>query len=273
MCVFRDCIAFFCLPHPVGAAACLRGLPRWPKSQGERGTTHQGSFPLRTSIAHILAAASILAAAPALAAERSFPVSDFSEIVLSGSPEVTVTTGGRASVVATGTDSDLDRLDIKVDGKRLLIGTKPGMWNWSSREGVKLRVSVPTLAAAAVTGSGNISVNRVDGPFAGRISGSGEMHLLSVDSPTLSLAISGSGDIEVAGRCGTGSLSVTGSGDIDASRLTCGTLTATTTGSGDIDARATETAALRVTGSGDITVTGGARCTTKTTGSGTTRCS
>ena len=128
---------------------------------------------MRTSIAHILAAASILAAAPALAAERSFPVSDFSEIVLAGSPEVTVTTGGRASVVATGTDSDLDRLDIKVDGKRLLIGTKPGKWNWSSREGVKLRVSVPTLAAATISGSGDISVNRVDGPFAGRISGSG----------------------------------------------------------------------------------------------------
>ena len=228
---------------------------------------------MRTSISHLLAAASILVAAPALAAERSFPVSDFSEIVLAGSPDVTVTTGGRAAVVATGSDSDLDRLDIKVDGKRLLIGTKPGSWNWSSRDGVKIRVSVPTLAAATISGSGDIRVDRVNGPFAGRISGSGEMELPSVDSPTFSLAISGSGDMEAAGRCGTGSLSVTGSGDIDASRLTCGTLTATTTGSGDIDARSTDTATLRVTGSGDITVTGGARCTTKTTGSGTTRCS
>ncbi|WP_181160022.1 head GIN domain-containing protein [Sandaracinobacter neustonicus] len=200
-------------------------------------------------------------------------MTDFSEIVLAGSTDVTVTTGGRASVVATGADADLDRMDIRVDGKRLLIGTKPGKWNWSSRDGVKVRVSVPALNAATISGSGDIDVDRVNGPFAGRISGSGEMDLHTVNAPTLSLSISGSGDISAAGRCGTGSLSVTGSGDIDASRLTCETLTATTTGSGDIDARATGTADLRVTGSGDITVAGGARCTSKATGSGTTRCS
>ena len=228
-----------------------------------------GRFPLRLHLALLLT----FAAAPAVAAERRFPVSDFTEIVLAGSPDVTVTTGGRPSVVASGEAAELDRLDIRVDGKRLLIGTKPGRWTGSRKEDVKIRVSTAVVSAAVISGSGSILIDRVRGPFSGRISGSGEMDLPSVDSPSLTLAISGSGDMDVAGRCGTGNFAISGSGDIDATALTCTDLTATTTGSGDIEARATGTATLRVTGSGDITVTGGARCTSRSTGSGTTRCS
>ncbi|MCG2842470.1 DUF2807 domain-containing protein [Sandaracinobacter sp. RS1-74] len=225
---------------------------------------------MRLSLALILA----FAAAPALAAERSFPVGDFEQIVLTGSTDVRVTTGGRVSVVAEGAAADLDRMDIRVDGKRLLIGTKKGSGKWSSREGVKVRVSVPKLSAATISGSGDIGINRVSGPFGGRISGSGDMDIASVDSPALSLAVSGSGDIDVGGgRCGQGSFTTTGSGEIDAARVRCETVSATVTGSGNIDAQATGTAALNVTGSGNVVVTGGARCTTRTTGSGTTRCS
>ena len=228
-----------------------------------------GRFPLRLHLALLLT----FAAAPAVAAERRFPVSDFTEIVLAGSPDVTVATGGRPSVVASGEAAELDRLDIRVDGKRLLIGTKPGRWTGSRKADVKIRVSTAAVSAAVISGSGSILIDRVRGPFSGRISGSGEMDLPSVDSPGLTLAISGSGDMDVAGRCGTGNFAISGSGDIDATALTCTDLTATTTGSGDIEARATGTATLRVTGSGDITVTGGARCTSRSTGSGTTRCS
>ena len=59
---------------------------------------------------------------------------------------------------------------------------------------------------------------------------------------------------------------------IEAASVRCESLTAVVTGSGSIGGQASGTADLRVTGSGDIDVTGGARCTTKTTGSGTTRC-
>lgn len=230
---------------------------------------------MRTSLATILIMAAMPAfAAPALAAERSFPVSAFEQIVLSGSTDVTVTTGGRASVVAVGADADLDRMDIRVDGNRLLIGTKRGNWSWTTREGVKVRVTVPSLTAATISGSGDIDVDRVKGPFSGRVSGSGDIGIGAVEATTLNLGISGSGDIDLgSGRCTSGTFSTTGSGDIDAANVRCDTLAATVTGSGNIDGQATQTATLRVTGSGNVKVTGGARCTTSTTGSGTTRCS
>jgi hypothetical protein len=228
-----------------------------------------GEFIMRRSL--VLLAASLLSA-PALAAERNFPVGDFTEVTLSGSPDVEVVTGVAPSVVASGDPADLDRLDIRVEAGRLMIGTKPGSWSWRSREGVGIRVGARALSGAAISGSGNMRVDRLRGDVTGRISGSGSLALADVQATTLTLAISGSGDLQAAGRCTTGNFSVTGSGDLDASRLTCRTLTARVTGSGDLGAVATETADLAATGSGDIVVTGGARCTTRSTGSSNISC-
>lgn len=226
---------------------------------------------MRTSLAIILAFA---AATPAFAAERTFPVSSFNQLLLSGSTDVTVTTGNTVSVVGVGADADLDRMDIRVVDDRLVIGTKRGSWSWTTREGVKIRVTVPSLSAATISGSGDVTIDRVKGPFSGRVSGSGDLEIGSVEATTLSLGVSGSGEIDLGtGRCTNGTFSTTGSGDIEAGNVRCQTLSASVTGSGDINGQATETATLRVTGSGNVRVTGGARCTTSTTGSGTTRCS
>jgi hypothetical protein len=233
---------------------------------------------LRTSLVRrssaFLAILPMLLSTPALAAERSFSVGAFNEVVLSGSMDVVVTTGAAHSVRAEGADADLDRLDIRVKGDALVIATKPGSWNWSSRDKVTVRVSAPNLSGASISGSGDMQVGAVKGDFSAHISGSGDMAVASVDAPALALSTSGSGDMMISGgRCGAGSISTTGSGDIDASRVRCETLSISTTGSGDVAAQATGTATLRTTGSGDIRVTGGARCTTRSSGSGNTACS
>ncbi|MFN7399629.1 MAG: head GIN domain-containing protein [Sandaracinobacter sp.] len=228
---------------------------------------------LRRSSA-FLAILPMLFAAPVLAAERRFPVGTFGEVVLSGSPDVVVTTGAAHSVRAQGAEADLDRLDIRLEGNRLIIATKSGSGNWSMREGVTVRVSAPNLSGASISGSGDMQVGAVKGDFAARISGSGDMQVAAVDAPTLALSTSGSGDMMIGGgRCGAGTISTTGSGDVDAARVRCETLTVSTTGSGDVAAQATGTATLRTTGSGDIRVTGGARCSTRSSGSGNTACS
>lgn len=255
----------------------LRSLLAALTNPGERGTTHQGRSSLRHPLvcrsSACLAILPALFATPVLAAERSFPVGAFSEVVLSGSPDVTVTTGTAHMVRAEGADVDLDRLDIRVVGARLVIATKSGSWNRGSREGVTVRVSVPNLSAASISGSGDMQVGPVKGDFDGHISGSGDLTVASVDAPVLRLSISGSGDLSVGGgRCGTGTYFATGSGDIGAAGVRCETLTVSATGSGDIAAQATGTASLRTTGSGDIRVTGGARCATRSTGSGNMSC-
>jgi hypothetical protein len=225
---------------------------------------------MRLPLALILAAS---LASPALAADRSFPVGAFEKLILSGSPDVDVRVGPAASVVATGDAADLDRLDIRVEGDTLVIGTKRGSWSWSSRKGVRIAVTTPKISGAVISGSGDMAIDRVKGPFSGRISGAGDMRLPSLDTSTLALAISGSGTMLAGGSCGSGEIRISGSGDIDATRLTCTSLQVAITGSGNVNARATGTANLKVTGSGNIALAGGARCTTSSTGSGTIRCS
>ncbi len=224
---------------------------------------------MRLSLALILS--TLLTAPPVLAAERSFAISAFDRVDLEGSADVDIRTGLAPSVLATGEDKQLERLDIRVENGVLRIGQKRGSQGWGGKP-VRVAVTTGSLLSATLSGSGNMGVDRVTGPFSGRVSGSGTMLLPDLKASSLSLGISGAGDIKGAGSCDDAVVRLTGSGTIDASRLQCATLRVAVTGSGNVKARATGTADLAITGSGNIDVTGGARCTTRTTGSGTTRC-
>ncbi len=218
-------------------------------------------------------AAAILVSAPASAADRSFPVGPFDRVILAAASDVEVRVGPATAVTATGDQADLDRLDIRVENGALVIGSRPGRWTWRTRGGVRVAVRTPALAAATISGSGSMTIDRVaGGAFAGRISGSGDLSLADVAVETLALSISGSGTLRAAGACASGDIRISGSGNIESKGLACRNLTAAVTGSGNVRAGATDTADLRVTGSGNIVVTGGARCTSRSTGSGTIRC-
>lgn len=222
-----------------------------------------------------LLAATLLAAAPAFATDRGFPVGDFHGLALAGSPDVTVTTGHASSVRASGSPEALDRLEIGVEGGVLKIGTKRGLdWSWRDHGRVTIAVTVPMLREVDIAGSGDVVVDRVKvRDFAANIAGSGSLHLPALDTDHAAFDVAGSGTVTAAGRCGSGSASIKGSGDLKLAALKCATLSASVAGSGSLDAYATQTATLATMGSGNITVTGGARCTVSTAGSGKARCS
>src|SRR5947199_206515 len=62
-----------------------------------------------------------LAAAPADAAERAYPVADFDRIQIEGPFEVTLATGLSSRVRATGSAEALDRVSVGLDGKALRV--------------------------------------------------------------------------------------------------------------------------------------------------------
>ncbi len=235
---------------------------------------------MRTSTLAILSVALVAVAGlsacsmaePASAADRRFSVGSFDRIRSTGSMDVKVTTGPAVSVVARGTQADLDRLEISVRDGALLIGSKPGSWSWS-REGVAVHVSVPALSGVVLTGSGGVDVNRMAAPAVElSVTGSGDLKVAAIDAPKLRASVTGSGDLAMAGRCGAGALSVTGSGDIDADALACQTLDISVAGSGNVSANASRTANVAVMGSGDVSVIGGAACTRSRRGSGEIIC-
>ena len=224
----------------------------------------------------LIAAGLLLAPAAANAATREWHPAQFDRIELSGSWDVEVVQGPAGSVRAEGDADTLARMEVRVDGDGLHIGTKRGDWSsggWH-RDRVHVTVVAPMpLRAASVAGSGNMGIARVETPhFAGSVAGSGNMALMSVAAREVALSIAGSGNVRAAGRAERVTTSIAGSGDVRIGDLHAADLTGEIAGSGSLVAFATRTARLSIMGSGDARVRGGARCTISKMGSGNADC-
>jgi hypothetical protein len=209
-------------------------------------------------------------------AQRDFQVGAFDRIALGGSPNVIVAVGGAPSVHAEGDAELIQRLEIAVQDGQLRIGYREGSSHWFSFRNhgpVTIRVTVPSLAGAQIGGSGDMRIDRVQGPsFSGQIGGSGDMEIGTLAVGQASFSIAGSGGIRAAGRAESAMASIAGSGDIDLGALEAGDATLSIVGSGGINIRATRTAAVEIRGSGDVNVAGPARCTISKAGSGDVHC-
>jgi hypothetical protein len=189
---------------------------------------------------------------------RDFPVGNFDRISLTGSPNVVVTVGGAPSVRAEGDTALLEKLEIKVENGVLRVGYKKGNWSfgWGKGHGqpVTVHVSAPSLTGAEVAGSGDMTIDKVEGgDFTGQIAGSGEIALASLRARSASFSIAGSGDVKAAGL------------QVKRAKVSIA-------GSGNVETRASESADIDIMGSGDAIVTGGAKCNVNKMGSGDVRC-
>lgn len=211
------------------------------------------------------------------AGERSYSVGQFEGVSLSGSQNVVVTVGEATSVRAEGDTRALDRLEITVEDGTLKIGQKKnGNWGFSLGRNLPpttIYVSTPSLNSAEIGGSGEISIDRVEGgEFSGSIGGSGDMKIASLRVANAGFSIAGSGGISAAGAAENSDVSVAGSGDVDLSGLETQDTSIAIVGSGDVRANARRAASVSIMGSGDAHITGTAQCTVKKSGSGDVRC-
>ena len=207
---------------------------------------------------------------------RSFQVGNFDRVSLGGSHNVIVAVGGAPSVRAEGDLAVIDKLDIKVENGELSIGTREGFslaWK-SHHKPVKVFVTVPSLAAASIGGSGDMKIDKVSGErFAAAIGGSGDMHIGALEVGEARFAIAGSGGIQARGRANSADISIAGSGDMSLAEFEIQRARVSIVGSGDVNARASQTADISIAGSGDVTLSGNAKCTVSKMGSGNARCS
>src|SRR5690348_16896289 len=114
--------------------------------------------------APLLAAA--LLAAPAGAAERTYPVSDFDTIRVEGPFAVTLATGLSSRVAASGSPEALERLTVDVQGRTLRIRVNPSAWGgYPGQSPGPVRISAATrdLARASVIGPGSLDVDKARG--------------------------------------------------------------------------------------------------------------
>lgn len=155
---------------------------------------------------------------------------------------------------------------LKVSKKR---GASRNNWNWGDGKAVKIYITYRNLVAIRNSGSNDVHVKdmvKADA-FELTCSGSGNIEM-SMDVEQLSLRISGSSDVELEGKATNQDIKVTGSGDIEALNLISKSISISITGSGDVTVHATERLEGRITGSGDIAYRGNPSTKMKITGSG-----
>lgn len=237
------------------------------------------SAALVTAAAAALGACSVEIGGSGETISRSYPVDEFRELELAGRYEVEVRTGEKPGVTARGPEELIERLNVEVrDGKLTIRPRKDSGWfkvGWKRDDKVAVTVTVPTLEAATLAGSGTVAIDTLRGErFHGRVAGSGDMRLGTVEVGMLKLAIAGSGELDAgSGRARSAEFDVAGSGDVRARSLAAEALKVSIAGSGGVVANATRTADVRIAGSGDVEVTGGAKCTVRKAGAGDVRCS
>jgi Putative auto-transporter adhesin, head GIN domain len=211
-------------------------------------------------------------------ANRSFALSGFDQVALKGSDDVRVVTGAAFAVSATGPQSVLDQIEIKVDGNTLTVSRKNRSgwhmgWSKENRRGAIITVTMPAISGAALAGSGDLSVDSATGPkFEASIAGSGNLTLASTRVETLVADVAGSGNMSLAGSATKAEISIAGSGDVSAASLTTTTADVLIAGSGNVNVRATGSAKVSLMGSGDVTITGTKACAISKVGSGNVTC-
>lgn len=226
--------------------------------------------------------------------EKKFP--SFSRVLFRTAGKVYLRQGSPQKVEFVGDREDIEELDPRVEGDRLIIGRDGwSSWNWgfsNNERKVDVYITMPEIEGLSVAGSGDLTAENkiVARGLDLNVSGSGSLMLEADASGDVGADVSGSGRIEFKGKCrdfesrvsGSGrvkldvtigqmaSLSVSGSGKIQATG-SAQEVKAGISGSGEILAAnlVTDKVDVRISGSGDLEINVNKELDAHISGSGT----
>ncbi|WP_337137645.1 head GIN domain-containing protein [Sphingomonas aquatica] len=205
---------------------------------------------------------------------RTFAERDFTGVELHGSDDVDIKIASAFTIRAEGPAKVLDQLKIERVGDTLRIARKDDdNWSWGNSKSARIYVTMPRIAKARVSGSGDMTIGRAEGAsFAASTEGSGNIRIAALNAPSVDLSVAGSGDIEATGQADRLAINIAGSGEVQARGLKAKSANVSIAGSGAAVAEVNGPANVSIMGSGDVDLGAGATCTTNKMGSGDVRC-
>lgn len=222
-----------------------------------------------------------------MGSETRSVTAEATNIVVSGSINLTLRQGAVPSLIVRGEERLLGNVETVQDGENLVIGIKGMVLH--HRNPLQVILVLPELTSLNLTGSGDTEANGFNGEkvevsltgrgtvkFNGRykhvyasLSGSGDMEMNGGASDEVEVEQVGSGDMTVVGSAKQFRVQKSGTGDLDAEHLAADDTVLDARGSGNAVLQARKSVQVSIVGSGDVTVIGnpGER-TTERTGSG-----
>jgi hypothetical protein len=180
-------------------------------------------------------------------ATQTRSVARFSSLDLAGSNNVTIVVGARQSVVVHADSNLIGHVTTRVGAGTLVIGDTG---NFTAKSPMSVEVSVPSLAAVTLSGSGQIFVS-------------------GINAPRLTVLVPGSGQLSASRTVTRLDVTLDGSGRAQLNQLLARDVHAVLPGSGLIQVTATTSLDAAVAGSGAIMYGGNPQqVITSVTGSG-----
>ncbi len=176
-------------------------------------------------------------AAPAFAADRHYAVEDFDRITVEGPYIVRLVTGRASAAIAHGAPLALDRMSLEVQDQVLRIRRNANAWSASAAAAgtVTIELATRSLRGVRLAGPARFETDLVRGPnVAFAVEGAATLRASHVDVDSLSLALIGSGRLDIAGAARTLSANVQGSGDLAAPGLVARNATVAAASSGAV---------------------------------------
>lgn len=199
----------------------------------------------------------LVAAAPAIAAERSFDVSGFTEVAAGSGLDVEIVQGDSFMVVAEGAPRDLRRLEIDKRGDRLVIEQEArGLRRFSPlmmalADKVVVRVTLPELAAVSASAGSDVSAEgSASDSFVAQARSGADLSLRRVDAEVVTLEASSGAGLEAEGRCGALGAEASSGADLDARGLACESANALASSGADVEITAETARAEAQSGAG-----------------------
>jgi hypothetical protein len=216
----------------------------------------------------------LLASLPAAAApttQRVFSVTGFDRIRVDGPYKVSLRTNVAPFARATGTAASIDGLNMKVEGRTLVIRSGSGGWGGYPGEGrgpVTIEAGTHELSAVYINGAGALDIDRVRGlSFEISIQGSGTARVDQLDVDQMKVGVSGAGTTRLSGRAAKLTATVRGTSAFEAEGLRVADAVIGAEGPSVVRAQVTNSAKVDASGLASVTLTGNPACTVKARGS------
>lgn len=253
------------------------------------------NFPNMKKIATSLLAVLFIVTFASAQNKKELKLDSFKEISMRIGGKLYLRQGSPQKVEIEGDREDLEDLEVRIDGDKLIIG-KENNWGWNNwndeTKRVNIYVTAPTIEGLNVSGSGDVIAQTkiVTSRLKLNVSGSGLLELEGDVSGDVDADVSGSGRIELKGKCrdfdshvsGSGRVhlditvaeramfGISGSGKIEAAG-SAQEVKATISGSGEVRAAdlVVDRCDIRISGSGDVEINVNKELDANISGSGT----
>jgi hypothetical protein len=187
--------------------------------------------------------------------DKSYTISDFQGIDVSGGFDVVLVQGNSEAVTLTAQENLFEYITVKVEQGILKIYTEN---NIMSTRPMKARISFKSIANLRVSGGGDVTAETpINVPeFDLDISGGGDVRSV-VNTNQLQGRISGGGDVKIDGSIKNYNFDLSGGGDIN-SEIGASEVSCRISGGGDLTLKNNEKASLvtiDIGGGGDMDIT------------------